>query len=199
VYVTGLRHVGLIALWLVYVMWEDAKRRNGVEPGLGVRGAFGLLVAASLLTSVATAARTWRLEIESNFSEAADMASFLRDRGLSLAPLAAHPAPLAETVLAQLPKRTFWYPGIEENGSYMKWDTAYTKGLMLTAEEAVTRVLRHFPADRRPLLLLNQTLPASALRGYRLVYVTPGNISAHKFPHTDERFFLYAPAPEPGR
>lgn len=198
VYVTGMRHVGMLALWLLYVMWEDGARGVGPGPSAIGKGAFGVLVAASLLTSVATAARTWRLEIASNFSEGVDMAAFLREKSLALAPLAAHPAPQAEAVLAQLPKRTFFYPGIEEDGSYMKWDAAYTRGLMLPPEEAVLRVLRRFPAESRPLLLLNQTLPASVLRGYGLIYATPGKIPGHKFGHTDERFFLYAPAPTPG-
>jgi hypothetical protein len=198
VYVSGMRHVGMLALWLLFVMWEDGARGVGPGPGAIVNGAFGVLVAASLLTSVATAVRTWRLEIASNFSEGAEMAAFLRHRGFSLAPLAAHPAPHSEAVLVHLPKRTFWYPGIEEDGSYMKWDAAYTRGRLLPPEEAVARVLRRFPADRRPLLLLNQELPDSALGGYRQIHATPGNISVHKLPHTDERFFLYAPGPAPG-
>jgi hypothetical protein len=197
VYVSGLRHVGLLAVWLVFVLWEDRVRGAGPGPRVPVRRVFAVFAAASLLVGVATAIRTWRLEIASHFSEGPLMATYLRENGLALAPIAAHPAPHTESVLACLPERTFWYPGIREYGSFMKWDAACAQGEKLAAESAVSRVLEAFPAGRRPLLLLNRTLAGAQTSGYRLLYATPGNISAHRFPHRDEQFFLYAPLPSP--
>ncbi|HYN42574.1 MAG TPA: hypothetical protein VE129_12400, partial [Thermoanaerobaculia bacterium] len=195
VYVTGLRHVGLLALWLVFVLWEDRVRGTGPSPALPIQWAFRFSVALSLAISLATAIRTWRIERTSSFSEGSVMASFLRDRGLALAPIAAHGAPHCESVLAYLPPRMFWYPGIRAYGSYMKWDAAYALGGRLAPRVAAQRVRAAFSRDQWPLLLFNEELTDPESLGFRLLFSTPGNISQHRLPHTDERFFLYEPLP----
>jgi hypothetical protein len=195
VHVTGIRHVGLIALWLVFVPWEDRVRGSGPQTGRPVRLAFSLCVALSLVLGFATAVRTWRIERASSFSEGMAMASFLRERGLALDPIAAHTAPSRESVLVHLPRRTFWYPGVRDTGSCMKWAAAYALGERLGPQVAAQRVRAAFPRDQRPLLLLNEELRNAEGLGFRLLFATPGDISRHGFPNDTERFFVHEPVP----
>jgi hypothetical protein len=195
VYWGDFRHAGLLALWLVFVLWRDAAERPALQSPGPWRAAFSALVLVSLLAGISLGVRAWRLDFLHPYSEGADMASFLRSRHLALEPVAAHGASQAESVLVLLPKRTFWYPAIEEDGSFMKWDTAYARGRDVPVLEALGRVRRHFPPGRRPLLLFNVRLPSGAAPDYRLLYSTPGDLRAI----VDERFFLYAPEPETER
>lgn len=197
VHVSGIRHVGLFALWLVYVSWEDAVRGTGPASGPAVAGAFRVAVGASLAVSLVTASRTWKTEVRTRFSEGVVMAAYLKDHGLAHAPIAAHPASHCESVLVHLPRRTFWYPGIRAHGSYMRWDADYARGELLGTRAAAGRVRTAFPRERLPLLLLAGPLPGAEGLGYRLRHATPGRFAPGRFAHPEERFFLYEPLPPP--
>jgi hypothetical protein len=145
-----------------------------------------------LLPSVYIATRVWRLEVQHAFSEAADMARFIQASQLDQARIAAHP-PTA-SVLAFLPRRTFWYPALGEEGSHMKWDARYRIASSMTVSAAATAMKGQCPDWQDPrdpvLLLVNKPLPTPEAEGYRLLYSTPGR----PWLVEDEVFHLYAPA-----
>jgi hypothetical protein len=81
----------------------------------------------------------------------------------------------------------FWFAGIEEFGTYSKWDSKFARGLEVTYPEAVRQVATHFP-DRSPvLLLLNVEMPAPERNGWRLLY----HNRRPQFANFDESFWLY--------
>jgi hypothetical protein len=98
------------------------------------------------------------------------------------------------SVLALLPRRTFWFPALAEEGSYMKWDAKYRRGREMPVGTAVALMKAQCPDWEDPrdpvLLLVNTPLPDAAAEGYRLLYSTPGQ----PWLVEDEVFHLYAPA-----
>lgn len=181
------RYDGLLWLWLIFVAWLTD--RSDSPPEERTRRLFHAVLGISAVVSCLAAARIWSLEWRLPFSEAREMARELDRRGLAAAPIAAHPAPLAESVLANLPARRFWYPGIGEEGSFMKWDAAYLKGLDLMVDEAAARVRRSKPYGAPPLFLACEPLEKPGREGYRLAYATAGRA----FAKPDERYYLYVP------
>jgi hypothetical protein len=121
-----------------------------------------------------------------------DMARFIQASHLDQARIAAYP-PMG-AVLAFVPRLTFWYPAIGEEGSHMKWDARYRAGSDMTVSAAAALMKAQCPdwQDARDpvLLLVNTPLPDAAGEGYRLLYSTPGR----PWLVSDEVFHLYAPA-----
>ncbi len=181
------RYDGLLWIWLIFVAWIT----DGTPSPLDERSRrfFHAALGVAAIVSFVAAARIWILEWNLPFSEAREMARELTRRGLESTPIAAHPAPLAEAVLANLPARRFWYPGIGEEGSFMKWDVAYLRGLDLTTAEALARVRRRNPYGTPPLFLASEPLEEPGQEGYRLAYATEGRA----FAKPDERYYLYVP------
>jgi hypothetical protein len=134
----------------------------------------------------------WTREVKYAFSESADMARFIQASHLEQARIAAHP-PMS-SVLAFLPRRTFWFPALAEEASYMKWDARYRMGWRMMVGTAVALMKAQCPDWENPrdpvLLLINTPLPDAAAEGYRLLYSTPGR----PWLVEDEVFHLYAPA-----
>ncbi|MBV9188187.1 MAG: hypothetical protein JO093_21440, partial [Acidobacteria bacterium] len=113
--------------------------------------------------------------------------SFIQSQSLEAVPIAAHNLTQAEAVLPWLPSTKFWYAGLGEYGTYMKWDTAFERALNVTYPEAERRSIEQF-RGREWLLLFNVEMPDPAAHGFRLLHVTP-----EPFEKTDERYWLYAP------
>ena len=197
-YSGSARHHGLILVVALYALWvaglEDALPRlttsaPSVTASLPPRvGLFA--VDACLVFSVVYAALHWRLDTQEAFSASREMALYVRDAGYGGHTIAAHKAPHAEALLPYLPGVRFWYLGLGEFGTYMKWDTDYrVRGQDLPYEEALTR-FNDVPAPRETtLLLLNAPVPEAFLGQFRLLYATKATV----FFHHDEVYFLYAP------
>jgi hypothetical protein len=145
-----------------------------------------------LLPSLTMAVRIWRVEMKYAFSEAADMARYINASHLDQARIAVH-KPMS-SVLPYLPRRTFWYPAMGEEGSHMRWDINWANGWRMPMDEAVRRMKEQCPDWQDPadpvLLLLSEALPDPQKDGVRLVYRTPGRA----WGPSDEQFHLYAPA-----
>ena len=141
----------------------------------------------ALLVSTGVAFRYAILDIQRPFSGAAKMAQYIREYGLDTVPIAAHNLTQAEALLPWLPGTKFWYAGLGEYGTYMKWDSAFERALNVTYPEAERLSMDHF-RGRPWLLLFNVEMPDPPAHGFRLVYVTP-----EPFEKTDERYWLYAP------
>src|SRR5205085_1976244 len=100
------------------------------------------------------------------FSGAQEMAAVLaRDPR----PVAAHNLTQCEALLPYLPGRRFWYAGLREDGTYMKWDSKLETALDVPYPSAENRAKDHFKG-RDWLLLFNVEMPAPAAHGFRLLY-----------------------------
>lgn len=211
-----LRHWGFLLLALIYALWtaraeegenavavaigprrgaaasRKAARARGA--GTGPRGLAGAAPWAGVLGLNAALAwsawfgyRNWMHELGYPFSESRAMARYLIEQRLTGTPIAAWPAPYAEAVLPYLPVRRFYYPGIRDSGSYMKWDRTYESGLAISGQELVDRVDQAYPPGRDVLLLTNQPVPEAEAAGFALLHAADGNAMMQ-----DERYLLYA-------
>lgn len=189
-YASGVHHYGLFFVAIVIALWMAEGTALAGNAILWHR-VFTVAMVVVLLPSVYVATRVWMLEVRYAFSEAGDMARFIQVSHLEGARIAAHP-PMA-SVLAFLPRRTFWYPALGEEGSHMKWDARYRRAWEMTLSTAIARLKAQCPDwqnSRDPMLLLvNTALPEANLEGYRLLYSTPGR----PWLVEDEVFYLYAP------
>jgi hypothetical protein len=180
-YVGGLRHFGLLLVWLVFCLWIDPAR----ETGRGRAVALSLLTACTA-ASILPAFLNARREVNYRFSEAVDMGRFLNENGLAAQPIAGFPAAESASVLPYLPIRTFWFPGSEDSGSAVKWDRRHLEGQRLPPGEALLRAKARFASLASALYLTNVPV-SNAETELRLVFATPGRL----FAKPDERFFLY--------
>jgi hypothetical protein len=192
-YASGVHHYGLFFIAVVMALWMA----EGAPPGphaprlLLWRRAFMVGILVTLLPSVYIATRVWTREVKYAFSESEDMARFILASHLEQARIAAHP-PMS-SVLALLPRRTFWFPAIAEEASHMKWDARYRTGWHMPVGAAVALMKAQCPDWQDPrdpvLLLVNTPLPDADADGYRLLYSTPGR----PWLVEDEVFHLYVP------
>jgi hypothetical protein len=205
-YAGGEWHYGLFLIVLVSAHWlaeENGGLADDWRPSwlrfarlpesTARRLAHASLAASLFITALYSGQRSWRAEIARPYSGSQEMADFLTSRDLVDRPVAAYRAEAGAAVLAHLPKRFFYYPGIDDFGSYMLWDTSYSAGRHVPIDAAIARVKRRFPEWRQTgtLLLLNGELEDPERRGYRLAHRT-----AEPWRWKDERFFLYEPIPD---
>jgi len=204
-YVGGDRHYGLLLVVLIVALWLAANERDApvpfFRPLIGVnagerweRVGVALLVACLAITSGFSFLRVFPREIREEYSEAESMARFIERASLGGDTIVAHPANACSAVLPHLTQREFFYPGILERGSHMRWDARYVRGAGLTMVEVVARARAAVPEfDRgRALLLTNTELAEPLRREFELVHKTPGK--PWRVP--DESFFLYRPKPK---
>jgi hypothetical protein len=85
----------------------------------------------------------------------------------------------------------FWFAGIEDFGTFSKWDGPFARGLDVTYPEAVRRVMKRFPDRSKVLLLLNVEMPQPERNGWRLLY----HNGRPQFANLDESFWLYGAVP----
>lgn len=176
VYIGDLRHFGLLLMTLLFALWiGDARDSRAVQ----------WILAASLIVSTAVAVNTWKLEVTQSFSGSKEVARRLKnERGV----IAAHPPPMAESVMAYLPRgRQFWYPPLQRFGTYMEWDARQLTATDVPNDVAAAQAVRRFPNDPNLLVLTSGPLTDPNRLGLRLVYRNDTPVWAKK----DETYFLY--------
>ncbi len=178
IWIGGLRHAGFILIAAVIAMW--------IAGGLPRMAA--VVFNAMLIASCVVAVRTWSLDYRENFSGAREMADFITSHNLVGPEIAAHNLTQCEALLPYLPRKRFWYAGLGEYGTYLKWDAAYERALNVPYPVAERRAQQRF-AGTNWLLLFNVEIPNPAAHGFRLLYTNRETI----FEKTDERYWLYAP------
>ncbi|HSP14839.1 MAG TPA: hypothetical protein VLV78_08815 [Thermoanaerobaculia bacterium] len=178
----GLRHAGLFLIVIVAALWlaSDVPLTNFTR-------AAAILLNLTLLGSAVYAFQNASLDMRFAFSGSKDMASFI-DHRFDDYDIAAHNIYASEAVLPYLPGRKFWYIGLGDYGTFLKWDAAQGLGARMPYELAVDRARRHF-RGRKWLLLLDTPMPQPERRGFRLIHAT----SVPVFRHLDERYWLYEP------
>ncbi len=195
-YYTAARHAGVLFVALVYCLWISAPAVKRALPKweIRLRPAFGCLLLCCL-ASFSSASAMIRQENQFAFSGASELAGFLTDNKLAGRPLVGHLMPMTAPILAFLPKGTkFWYPGIQEWGSFLKWDVAYIWAYYVKDEDAVARVKKHFPnwndSSSGPILVFNRPIANAETLGYELLFNTKSQIWAYG----DERYYVYGAA-----
>ncbi|HEV7920217.1 MAG TPA: hypothetical protein VGR02_05445, partial [Thermoanaerobaculia bacterium] len=120
-----------------------------------------------------------------SFSGSKEMARHLEhEHGV----IAAHPPPMAESVLAYLPRgRQFWYPPLQRFGTYMEWDARQLTATDVPNDVAAAQALRRFPHDANLLILTSGPVTDPNRLGLRLLYMNSTPVWAKK----DETYFLY--------
>ncbi|HXH37283.1 MAG TPA: hypothetical protein VNN08_01510, partial [Thermoanaerobaculia bacterium] len=182
VWLGGLRHAGFFLLLTLVAIWIGA---GGIDKRWEAPAA--LLLNLALLVSTGVAVRYAVLDVQRPFSGASDMASFIHEQSLERLPIAAHNLTQAEALLPWLPGTRFWYAGLGDYGTYMKWDSALERALNVTYPAAEQRSIQQFRGQPW-LLLFNVEMPDPPAHGFRLLHVTP-----QPFEKTDEQYWLYAP------
>lgn len=179
----GLRASGMIVVAVIVAIWIA----NEVPATMASKSA-ALLLNATLLGSAIFAINVARADIRYAFSGSKEMADFI-DHRFDGYEIAAHNFYAAEALLPYLPQHKFWYAGLGQWGTYLKWNAAMRQGAAMPYEAAVIAAQRHFATSKRPwLLLLNAKMPSPESRGFRFVHST----SVVVFRNLDERYWLYA-------
>lgn len=178
----GLRASGMILIAVIAAMWIAGGLQNRIvaialNTTLAVSAAFAIVVSYT--------------DVRYAFSGSKEMAQFIDDR-LDNYDIAAHNFYSAEAILPYLPGRQFWYIGLGEYGTYLKWNAPMRRGAAMPYEVAVVTAKQHFAQSKRPwLLLLNSKMPQPERWGFHLLHAT----SVTVFRNLDERYWLYTPNP----
>jgi hypothetical protein len=176
----GVRHFGFVLVLLLFVLWIGDR---------GASVAYAIcwsVLTISLAVSVAGCVVMSSLDWRFAFSGASEMAGFVRDRGMSGYTIAAH-SETTTSALCPYFDHPFWFAGIEDLGTFSRWDARFSRGLEVTYPEAVRRVAARFPNRSPVLLLLNVEMPAPERNGWRLLY----HNRRPQFANPDESFWLY--------
>lgn len=184
VWMGGVRHGGIVLLTVIGALWMAR-----VDTPLNGDRAVMLLLSVALAVGCISSVRSWSDDVRYPYSGAKELADYLRRTGLARYEIAAHRPPHGEAVLPYLPRKKFYYAGMQQYGSYMLWNAGYNRAYGMYDHQAAELAREHF-GDRPFLLLLTRPLGRKA-DGYRLLYTT-----AVPFRQFDEQYFLYASAPE---
>lgn len=176
----GFRHFGFVLLVLLFALWI----------GKAERSLAWALLTMSIAVSVFASGWVWRLDWKFAFSGAKEMAQYIHTRGLASYTIAAHSQTTASALCPYF-DQPFWFAGIEDFGTFSKWDGRFARGLEVTYPEAVRRVASRFSDRSRVLLLLNVEIPAPERNGWRLLY----HNQRPQFANLDETFWLYGALP----
>ena len=178
----GLRASGMILVAAIVSIWIADR----VPVSLASKAAAAAL-NVTLLLSALFALSVARADISYAFSGSKEMASFI-DHRFDGYDIAAHNLYQAESVLPWLPQHKFFYLGLGEYGTYLKWNAAMRRGASMPYEAAVLAARQHFAQTNKPgLLLLNSRMPQPERYGFRLLHAT----SVIVFRNLDERYWLY--------
>jgi hypothetical protein len=180
----GARHFGLVFLLLVWALWIS---EDGSSDRIRTAALRSLTVVLGI--GVLTAAHYWVVEIRHPFSGAKEMAAYLENEGHVTRQIAMHLPATGSAILAYLTEpRSFWFPALAAEGSYMKWDHGYEAADRIGYGYVAMMTRRQVPDA---LLLLNEPLDDPSRYGFTLEFATSSDV----FEKTDEIFYLYRPLP----
>ncbi|HWW60449.1 MAG TPA: hypothetical protein VN181_03685 [Thermoanaerobaculia bacterium] len=183
VWIDGYRHTGLILLAVIAALWMA----HAYEGNTKWMSRATILLGLSMLYCVIVATRYWAHDVNEPFTGAKEMAVFIRANHLDRYEIAAHLPPMIEPILPYLPGKRFYYPGLQQNGSYMPWDSYYNSSVRMPYGMAAADARNRF--GRTWLLLVNTRMGDPEKYGFHLVFT---NVQP-PFAKTDERYWLYAP------
>lgn len=179
----GYRHFGLLLISVIFILWIEPSEPGSLD--LRKKKWMTWIMNAGLASLCVIGAWACFQEIFFDFSGSRGMAEYLLENDLARKTIVAHRATATSAILPYLPKTRFWYAGIGEYGTYLRWDAWYAEGERVTYEQAATRARQRFGNDS--LLLLNAPLLHPQRWCLRERYRTHQPI----FAKVDETFYLY--------
>ncbi len=189
----GHRHVGFFLISTIIALWIWLSRINHNNVAINSlrfrKKTAIILISLVILPGTLETKKLWQLEISKHYSNAKEMARFIKENDiLNSSDIAAHPILQSGGIIAFLPRGSkFWFPALGEWGSYMKWNKRWSLADSLPCEEAVSLLESDLISSRTKFfLLINKPLPVSR---YKLIFSTEQTPSIHK----DENFYLYSP------
>ena len=174
----GPRHAGLILVLAMFALWIVPDRIAVVA------------LTIALVVSLHATITVFNLETKEAYSEAPEMAKFLRDNHLTDLDVAVHTPDTAEAVLLHLDNATFWSPALKRRTSYLTWDNELYHALQMTPE-AAAQAAREQLGSKPWLLMLSE--PANA-RVEELGFVPLFATRGRPFGTREETYGLYADA-----
>jgi hypothetical protein len=166
---SGVRHHGFIVMGVIFCLWIAPCYPVEWPRWLNVRLTHWLvdprllrvplaILGLSFLVSLAPTFQMHKKDRRLDFSGTYRVAEYLRAQRLDHEPIAAFPSAETLAILPYLPQLKFWYPGIQEYGTYVRQDLERTVGEEITVSEAIQRVRNHFSQERfspeEPLIVL---------------------------------------------
>jgi hypothetical protein len=153
VYLGFPRHHGFLLVSMIFAMALFAAERSAKEVRLA-----GIVLALAFVPSVVDAFNYGRLDIARPYSGGVAAARAIETHVPAAMPVAAHKPGAAESVLVHLARRSFYYPQLARDGSFMRWDQEYWSSTRISSSEAIALAERHY-AGRGYAMLLDTPLP----------------------------------------
>ena len=150
----------------------------------------GLLLVITLI-NLPSVIKYWRRELSLPFTDAGATARYLIESNQLGEPIACTNPPLCTSILGyvSMPVR-FWYPGIDQWGTHMFWDSTFAKSVRLDPLQAFLRA-RHFfyDVEGKDTFLFLSSAPISSPQTLGLTQLWESPTEGWHV--TDERFIAY--------
>ena len=173
----GLRHHGLILIFLMFLYWlYEVHRKEESVFGKVMRRVFMVSLSGLLALSILFTVYIYDSEYRYEFSGGKDMAGYIKSHNLESMRTAAFPGTVGESVLAYFKDKKYWNPEFASYGYRNVADFRYQPLLQKMNTEEALRFIRGSFSDGKPyLLLLYYPLSHEELDGYTLVHVSHSN------------------------
>lgn len=184
VWMGGFRHAGIVTVLAIAALWMA--RAYGP---LRVERMATTVLAVAFAWSIFPAWTAWTSETRWAYSGSRDAAAFLETVTIDTELVCR--TPLSMAALAYLPGRRFWYAGIGDYATYVKWDAEFA--LQNVSIETRVAQARRQLSGQKWLLIADSELPPSLANRFRLRYRTERQIWVRH----DEDYWIYEPLPSP--
>jgi hypothetical protein len=138
----SLRHCGLNWIIIISMAWVGLLKAR-LRSNEGVRRQLLMMtvgVCGIMLVSVVETAKRWTQEMQFPFTDAAATGRYLTQHNLVTEPIACRLPALCSAILGYIPTPIkLWYPGIDQWGTHMLWDSTYAQSYSLSSEQGFQR------------------------------------------------------------
>lgn len=182
------RHHGFIVVFLIFSIWIGSYYRPKIEKTtlFSIKRTM-LLLNISFSFSIFPNALMYFNDYKLEYSGSKLMATFLATQKLTDHLLIGSNSPAVSSLAPYLPKKKFWYPDIQNFGTYVVWNTKYFVNADIKFKELEGRIKGNHLNNETALLVLNTPIPEGDELNYHLLYKVDHNV----FGVDDEHFFLY--------
>ena len=182
----GLRHHGLLLVFVIYALWIAWDQRRDGSARLTERMVLWTM-GALFIVAVPYSFRAHRADAVGLYSGSRPMAAFMIHNGLQGRFLAAHKSAPTSAVLPFLPGKQAWYADVQALGSFVSWNKAYVANSEISSEEAAHRAMQAPEWGPGALLLLNRPLADPSAAGLILRHAVDAGI----YTPNGEQMYLY--------
>lgn len=147
------------ALWLAAAEQDEGAAARPTRPHPPLSGGASALAALLLGLSAPGAITMVTADVTGVYSSAREMAGYLSSTGLAGRPIAGFPAGASSALLPYLPGTRFYYPGLDEEGTYVKQGARLWSGEEISWKEILAKSLRKYGGAGSFLLLVNADMP----------------------------------------